>query len=632
MSAGWHQNAFSQACTSFNLNFTGKPDTIWTSVPVSRNGQCCGATQVSIQFTVTLDSRAQGIDIDITGGTGNTNYNVGCSGSMPLNGPICLTGVGPHTITVWKPGNNPQIYTLKSYSKPMLVSKSIPASNSCPGTLQVKGFLKSTVSWNAIGSSSYNSYLSCTTGCDSIIVRPPATPPVSFVDYVVSGKNILSNCDTSTFRDTVRVMLYSNPVVSAGPKNSQVCNVSSQITLTAAVQGGLPTYSYFWSTGASTSSIVAGPGVYIVSVRDSLKCFITSDTVIVGVLPSVVVNAGNDTSICSNGKAMLKGTVINASGGKWSGGAGSYTPNDSTLNADYFPSAAEISAGFVNLILTSKANGNCATVKDTVKISILQAPVPVISGTGSICQNNTASYSTPSNPGRSYRWTVTGGTINSGQSTNSISVTWGTAGTGTLTVMDSVNSTGCKTTTSNYNVTINPNPTPVISGTGSLCALSTASYSTPSNPGRSYRWTISGGTINSGQSTNSISVTWGAAGTGTLTVMDSVNSTGCKTTTSNYNVTINPNPTPAITGNVIACDNDITVYHNPNGSGFSNTWTISGGTISSGSGTNNISVVWSGAGQKNVTLLQTNPATGCSAQVVLPVTVNPKPVTSSIFH
>src|SRR5258707_11605484 len=107
-------------------------------------------------------------------------------------------------------------------------------------------------------------------------------------------------------------------------------------------------------------------------------------------------------------------------------------------------------------------------------------------------------YSTPNVGGHTYVWTIGGGAITGGAGTNSITVTWGAAGAGTLTVAETITATGCAVTTSNYNVTINANPAPVISGTTTVCSNQTGvAYSTPAVGGHTYVWTISGGTITS---------------------------------------------------------------------------------------------------------------------------------------
>ncbi|MGL4598250.1 MAG: gliding motility-associated C-terminal domain-containing protein, partial [Bacteroidia bacterium] len=64
--------------------------------------------------------------------------------------------------------------------------------------------------------------------------------------------------------------------------------------------------------------------------------------------------------ICgSNPTITLNGVVQNAAGGIWSGGNGTFAPNNTALNAIYTPSQAEVAAGSVTLTLTSTGNGSC---------------------------------------------------------------------------------------------------------------------------------------------------------------------------------------------------------------------------------------------------------------------------------
>ncbi len=60
-----------------------------------------------------------------------------------------------------------------------------------------------------------------------------------------------------------------------------------------------------------------------------------------------------------------------AAGGVWSGGAGVYTPNDSSLNATYIPTTSEIQSGSLNLYLTTTGNGTCPPDIDTVEVDFV---------------------------------------------------------------------------------------------------------------------------------------------------------------------------------------------------------------------------------------------------------------------
>ncbi|MBL7838511.1 MAG: PKD domain-containing protein, partial [Cyclobacteriaceae bacterium] len=153
-----------------------------------------------------------------------------------------------------------------------------------------------------------------------------------------------------------------------------------------------------------------------------------------------------------------------------------------------------------------------------------------------------------------YSWSITGGTITAGAGTSSITVTWGSAGTGTLQLTETITASTCAVTTSVYNVTKNANPTPVISGPATVCANQTANvYSTANVGGHSYNWTVIGGviTVNTG---NTITVTWGTGTAGTVQLVETITTTGCSITTPAYVVTINPNPVVTTIPNQIACN------------------------------------------------------------------------------
>src|SRR5439155_25147936 len=83
----------------------------------------------------------------------------------------------------------------------------------------------------------------------------------------------------------------------------------------------------------------------------------------------------------SSPTVTLAGSVGGAaSSGSWSGGTGTFNPNNTTLTASYTPSAAEISAGTVTLTLTSNdPAGPCGAVTDTMVIAI-NAPATANAG------------------------------------------------------------------------------------------------------------------------------------------------------------------------------------------------------------------------------------------------------------
>jgi len=172
-----------------------------------------------------------------------------------------------------------------------------------------------------------------------------------------------------------------------------------------------------------------------------------------------------------------------------------------------------------------QAANACPGDKKVYRIHINPLPTPVITGPPSVCANSAgAVYSTPNAANHDYLWTVTGASGFTGNHTSAITVNWGAGPTGTVQVedVDQSLSTNCSATTQPYNVTINPNPTPVITGNHNPCGLSTETYTvgSPQN-GHSYAWTVTGGIPATGTGT-SITVTWGNINPVSISVVETI--------------------------------------------------------------------------------------------------------------
>jgi len=125
---------------------------------------------------------------------------------------------------------------------------------------------------------------------------------------------------------------------------------------------------------------------------------------------------------------------------------------------------------------------------------------PTISGPNPVCTNLTppANYAVPSQGFSSYIWTVTGGSIVSGQGTNNINVNWANAGNGNVSV--ALTGNNCSYNVS-LNVTIYASPIANAGSTQVICqgapvvigGSPTASGGTPPNTPYTYLWTPSTG-------------------------------------------------------------------------------------------------------------------------------------------
>ena len=217
-----------------------------------------------------------------------------------------------------------------------------------------------------------------------------------------------------------------------------------------------------------------------------------------------------------------------------------------------------------------------------------------------------------------YTWNIpAGGAITSGFGTNTITVTWNTAGAQTVSV-NYTNANGCSAAYPTvYTITVNALPVPAILGPTPVCLGSTGNVYTTQAGMTNYIWAISaGGTITAGGSgtSNSVTVQWNTAGAQTVSV-NYTNANGCSAALPTvYPVTVNALPVPAITGSAAASLDVQTVYSTERGM-TNYQWIVSsGGKISTGGKPTDytVTVVWGIAGSQSVSVNYSN-SYGCSA-------------------
>jgi len=227
---------------------------------------------------------------------------------------------------------------------------------------------------------------------------------------IASGSLTLTLTTTATLppgictseADSVTITFTAAPTADAGVPQS-VCGNNADITLAGVVTvatggdwtGGLGTYAPDASTlnavySPSAAEITAGTvTLYLTTTTGLGNCVAVSDTVTMTITPAPTVEAvASLVSCANNADVTLAGSITLASGGTWSGGAGSYNPDAATLTADYTPSAGEITAGLVTLTLTSDPYSNCLAVTDSVAITITPKPTVDAGLPQSICSNN----------------------------------------------------------------------------------------------------------------------------------------------------------------------------------------------------------------------------------------------------
>lgn len=174
-------------------------------------------------------------------------------------------------------------------------------------------------------------------------------------------------------------------------------------------------------------------------------------------------------------------------------------------------------------------------------------------------------------------------------------------------------------------LTLYPTPSPIISGPTSVMIEKSNNFSVTNN-GNSYFWSvISGGTsvsLITNENTPTVTITWsGTPGTVVLQLVETTPAPNICSTTVTYEVSVRD--WPVIVGNFNVCANAEEVYYSKEVTGHTYNWTVVGGTITDGTGTSSIKVLWSAETAGIITLEQGTsvPYTEISQNV----TINPAP-------
>lgn len=339
----------------------------------------------------------------------------------------------------------------------------------------------------------------------------------------------------------------------------------------------------FWDT--------EGDGLIKVTETTAFGCVGTS-SVLIQVLPRPHASF-NTADICLGSAALFTDqSTGDLNNWEWDFGDGN-TSNDQN------PSHVYTAAGTYQVTLTvasveqdsSFYRGGCSD-DTTITITVLQNPGPEIICPGTVCAGDAETYTTPQVAGATYNWSVTGGTITSGggASDHEVTVQWGSGPVGTLSLQVTGAGTYCNLPTT---IEIPIVPTNLqISGPATICRYEYTTYSAPVLPGGVYDWTVTGGNITQGDGTNSIVTYFNTSGTKTISLdlfHDLAECGGQDVITAQvfdrFYLSANPN----------ACaqgSHTYTVNGTPAASGYAWNWTITGGTITAGQGTNSITVTW----------------------------------------
>ncbi|MCX7736086.1 MAG: PKD domain-containing protein [Candidatus Kapabacteria bacterium] len=299
---------------------------------------------------------------------------------------------------------------------------------------------------------------------------------------------------------------------------------------------------------------------------------------------------------------------------------------DNNGTYDYFtqnPSHTYNSPGTYSVKLkVSNAIGSDSLIKINL-IKVYPAPTPDFLGDLSVCENDSAVYTTTKLTGNSYLWSVVGGRISGANNSDTLKVIWLGGPNGSITLKQTVDSTGC-TDSLTKNVVINPLPAPKITGDDRLCFGSQTFYKVQAKPNLVSRWTVDGGLINGPNDKDSVSITWNSAGSNTVKVIQTDTLSGCRDSAS-YSVIVNPLPVVEFFGETNTCLNSQNLYYIKGNDSLSYYWSVSNGRMITNRENDSLTVVWDNLGQGKIKVVFINDTTGCMDSLSFNVTINQAP-------
>jgi len=378
---------------NMNVAFTASP-TVDAGLP---QVVCSTSPAASLSGTVTI--AGGGI---WSGGLGtyspnNTSLNTTYT---PTAAEIASGSVLLYLTTTGNANCNPEVDSVLVTITPTPTISAGPDQSVCYNNASVNLSGSVTIATGGIWSGGLGTFTPSTTDLNAVYVPTVAESNAGSVTLTLTSTG---NGNCIAVSDNVIITITPAPIANASIDQT-ICSNNSAISLNGSVSiatggqwsGGLgvftPNNNTLNATYQPTSSeINSGTLNLVLTTTGNANCVSESDDMDVAFTASPTVDAGLPQSTCSTTPAAsLSGTVTIAGGGVWSGGLGTYSPNNTSLNTTYTPTAAEIASGSVLLYLTTTGNGNCNPEVDSVLITITPSPTVSAGSDQSVCYNNSS--------------------------------------------------------------------------------------------------------------------------------------------------------------------------------------------------------------------------------------------------
>ena len=437
------------------------------------------------------------------------------------------------------------------------------------------------------------------------------------------------------------------PVVADAGPDQVACASSPSVQLAGSVGGGTgawsggvgtfsPARSALNATYTPSASEIAAGGVTLTltCTPSSGACPASSDQVRITIDRAATASAGADQVVCaSSPQVQLQGSVGGAAtGGTWSGGAGSFSPGASALNAIYTPSAEEIAAGGVTLTLTSNdPPGPCAAVGDQVQLTINPAATVNAGVDQVVCASSPQVPLQGSLGGAAASGTWSGGTGSFSPGRSALNATYTpsaaeiAAGGLTLTLITNDPAGPCVAVSDQVQLTISPMATVNAGLDQVVCASSPQAQLQGSLGGAATSGTWSGGAGSFSPSASALNATYSpsaaeiAAGGVTLTLTTDDPTGPCSAVSGQLRITINPMATVNAGLDQVVCASSpqAQLQGSLGGAATTGTWSGGAGSFSPSASAPNATYTPSAgeiaAGGVTLTLTSNDPTGPCAA-------------------
>jgi hypothetical protein len=416
---------------------------------------------------------------------------------------------------------------------------------------------------------------------------------------------------------------------------------SLEFTPTLSGNGGL---TYLWNTLETTQTIAnLAEGEYSVTVVDSKNCqYQPSTTLTAYALPTASMSG--TATICSGASTLLSITLTGSA--PWN-----VTYDDGTTpvvinginTSPYSFTVSPTNSTVYSIAAVSDLHCNGTDFGSSVTVTVNPRPTSAISGSTTICNGSSTDISVDLTGAQPWNLTYTDGATPvtvSGIAASPFTFSVSPSNNTTYTVTD-LSDASCSSIaadiTGSAEVTVNPRPTSVISGSATICNGSSTGISVDLTGAQPWALTYTDGATPvtvSGITASpfTFSVSPSASTTYTITELSDANCTSIAADiTSSAEVTVNPLPVPTVNGLDPVCANSIGNIYTTETDMTGYQWTVTGGSITSGGETtdNSVTIDWGVAGSGSVSVNYTD-VNGCfvSAATNLPITINAQPIVS----